>query len=82
MKEAQDVGRAEENVGALAKQLEELQALLDQETKEVAASADPLAETLETCEVRPKKTDISVGLVSLAWVPYWRDDKGGITPAR
>ena len=82
MKEAQDVARAAESVEALSKQLEELQALLDQETAEVKASADPLAEALEPCEVRPKKTDISVSLLSLAWFPYWRDEKGGIAPAR
>ncbi len=82
MKEAQDVARAEENVQALAKQLEDLQALLDRETEEVGMTADPLAETLETCEVRPKKSDISVSLVSLAWFPYWKDEKGGIAPAR
>jgi len=82
MKEAQDVARAEENVEELTKQLADLQALLDQETEAIRASADPLAESLETCEVRPKKTDISVELVSLAWFPYWRDGKGGIAPAR
>jgi len=82
VKEAQDVARAKENVEALGKKLEDLQALLDRETEEVITATDPLAETLETSEVRPKKSDISVALVSLAWFPYWRDDKGGITPAR
>ncbi len=82
MKEAQDVARAAESVEALARQLGELQALLDQETAEVKASADPMAEELEPCEVRPKKADISVSLVSLAWFPHWRDEKGGIAPAR
>ncbi|MBK5095125.1 MAG: ATP-binding protein, partial [Deltaproteobacteria bacterium] len=82
MKEAQDVARSKENVEALSKRLGDLQALLDQETEEIRAGADPLTEEMETCEVRPKKTDISVDLVSLAWFPYWRDDKGGIAPAR
>jgi hypothetical protein len=82
MKEAQDIARAKENVQALAKRLADLQALVDQETEEIKAGADPLAEDLATCEIRPKKTDISVDLVSLAWFPYWRDDKGGIAPAR
>jgi len=81
-KESQDVARAGENVEALSKQLADLQALLDQETEEIKAGADPLAEALETCEVRPKKTDISVSQVSLTWFPYWRDSKGGIAPAR
>ena len=82
MKEAQDVARTAENVQALTKQVDDLQALLARETEEVQAGTDPLAETLETCEVRPKKTDISVSLVSIAWFPYGRDDKGGIAPAR
>jgi hypothetical protein len=55
---------------------------LDQETEELKAGTDPLAENLQTCDVRPRKTDISVSLVSLVWFPYWRDSKGGIAPAR
>jgi hypothetical protein len=82
VKEAQDVARARENVEVLVKKLEDLQALLDRETDEVITAADPLAEILETSEVRPKKSDISVTLMSLAWFPYWRDDRGGIAPAR
>ena len=82
LKESQDIARADENVEALTKQLGDLQALLNQETEEVKASGDPLAENLEACEVRLKKTDISVSQVSLAWFPFWRDNKGGIAPAR
>lgn len=42
----------------------------------------PFSENLETVEIRPKKTDISVDLVALAWFPYWRGDKGEIAQAR
>lgn len=82
LKESQDVARADDNVQAITKQLADLQALLDQETEAVKAGTDPLAESLEACEVRLKKTDISVSLVSLVWFPYLRDSKGGIAPAR
>jgi len=82
LKESQDVARAQENVEALQKQLDDLQALMEQEMAEVGAAGDPLAEELETCEVRPKKTDIAVSMVSLAWYPYWQDGKGGNAPAR
>jgi hypothetical protein len=82
LKESQDVARAEENVQALQKQLDDLQALMEQETAEVGAGGGPLAEELERCEVRPKKTDIAVSVVSLAWYPYWQDGKGGSAPAR
>ncbi len=81
LKEARDVARAEENVQALEKQLEDLKALMEQETAAVRAEADPVSEELERCEVSPKKTDISVTSISLAWFPYWRDDRGGNIPA-
>jgi hypothetical protein len=54
---------------------------MEQETAEVQAGVDAVSEELEKCEVRPKKTDISVSLVSLAWFPYWRDGRGGNVPA-
>ncbi len=81
LKEAQDVARAEENVQSLKKQLEDLQAQMEQESAEVGAGIDPVSEELEPCEVSPKKTDISVSLVSLAWYPFWRDGRGGNVPA-
>jgi hypothetical protein len=81
MKEGQDVERAQENVMALQKQLDELEAQATYDTDLLRASADPLTEQLETVEVKPRKTDISVRVLGLGWVPWWRDDKGGTTRA-
>jgi hypothetical protein len=44
-------------------------------------AADPLAEELESLEIKPRKTDISVRVLSLGWVPYWRDERGGTAAA-
>ncbi len=81
MKEAQDVKRAEENLQELQQQLAELQEQLAAEIEQVKSSIDPMTENLERFVLRPKKTDISVSLVALAWTPYWQDDKGGMQPA-
>ncbi|MFZ5514999.1 MAG: ATP-binding protein [Candidatus Zhuqueibacterota bacterium] len=81
MKEAKDVNRAEENLTVLQEQLNELQAQFDQEIQQAKDSIDPMTENLETMIVRPKKTDIAVAFVALAWAPYWQDEKGGIKPA-
>jgi len=81
MKEAQDVKRAEENLQALQQQLAELQEQLAAEIEQVKSNIDPMTENLERFVLRPKKTDISVSLVALAWTPYWQDDKGGMQPA-
>jgi outer membrane murein-binding lipoprotein Lpp len=69
MKEREDIGRATENVRALAAQRDELQRTMDDEIARVQAAVDPLAEPLERVEVAPKKRDIAVTAVALAWVP-------------
>lgn len=58
--ETQDVGRAEENVGALEQQLAELQAGLESEVQALQASYDPAATKLDPIVIRPKKTAIVV----------------------
>jgi hypothetical protein len=69
-KEGQDVGRAGETVEALQHQYAQLQDQLKQETAALQARNDPSTETLEKVVVRPKKTNITIRLFSLAWAPY------------
>jgi hypothetical protein len=45
------------------------------------AKIDTQNEQLETVSIKPKKTNISVQIVTLAWAPFWRDDSGEATPA-
>jgi hypothetical protein len=45
------------------------------------ARIDPQAETLEQMSIRPKKTNIAVQLLALAWAPYWQAKEGEPTPA-
>ncbi len=80
MKDAKDVGMAQENVVALQQQLAELEAQFKTET-EAMAGPDPLTETLETAALRPTKTNISVKTVALAWTPFWRASDGNLTSA-
>lgn len=81
MKERQDVGRAQESVEALQQQLADLDAEFEAATAELRAAVDPVTEPLGTITIKPKKTHISVQLVSLVWAPYWRDAQGVATPA-
>lgn len=71
MKEASDVARAEENVAALQQQLVDLEAKFKSELDSLDRKMDPLTEKLDTVAIKPKKTNISVRMVSLAWAPYW-----------
>jgi hypothetical protein len=81
LKERQDVGRAEETVEALQKQLADLEAEFNSEMAAFEAKAEPLTERLETLALRPKKTNVAVRLVALVWVPGWQDAQGKVTPA-
>jgi hypothetical protein len=75
------VARAGETVESLQKQIASLEAEFEAETAALAEKIDPLTEPLETLSIKPKKTDILVQLVTLAWAPYWQDEQGTLSPA-
>ncbi len=81
--ESQDVARAEQNVQALRQQAVDLDARSAADIEVAADRYDAATETLERVPLRPKKTDIKVRLVALAWAPYWQGggDVGADRPA-
>jgi hypothetical protein len=81
IKESQDVGQAQENRETLQQQLSDLEAQFKTETDALIASIDPLTEKLETVSLKPTKSNITVKLVVLAWVPEWQDAGGQCTAA-
>ncbi len=80
LKDAKDVGMAQENVDAVQQQLADLEAQFKAEA-DAAAGPDALMETLETAALRPTKTNISIKTVALAWTPAWRTTDGTVSPA-
>jgi hypothetical protein len=81
MKESQDIGRAKETLAAAQQLKGDLAAQIQAEVGALGGAMDPLTETLTPFVLRPKRTDVSVQLVALAWAPVWEDDRGGRTPA-
>jgi hypothetical protein len=79
--QAGDTTRARETVAALQAQDAELDREFTAATQELDRSFDPVAEPLETVAVRPKKADIDVRLVALAFTPHWLDSGGVLTAA-
>jgi hypothetical protein len=76
MKDSQDVTRAQENVEALQRQQANLDSQFQSELQALDSKIDPLTEELETLAIRPKKTNISIRLVALVWMPYWQHPDG------
>jgi hypothetical protein len=68
-KESADVDRAEDSVETLQQRLTALNGEIEAAVAELTASLDPAGETLERLSLRPKKADVEVRLVALAWDP-------------
>jgi len=66
-KEYGDVQRADESVQQIDQQLQELDQQFKDEIAALETKVDPAKEVFETITVRPKKTAITVQLVTLAW---------------
>lgn len=77
----EDVARAEETVQILQGQLAGLQVEFDAETQALAAKMEQLATQVDRLAIKPRKTDISVQLVSLVWMPHWQDEAEGLLAA-
>ena len=69
MQERQDVAHAEENLESLHKQLTDLNAELEAEIDRLEERFDPEAEELEVMGLKPRRKDVEVRLLALAWAP-------------
>jgi hypothetical protein len=66
-KESADVARAGETVEAVQGQIDDLNAAFKAEVDALESKINPATEPLDPVVIRPKKTNISVRLVALAW---------------
>jgi len=81
MDEAGDVKRAEQTLEAVKQKRADLEAEFQSELDALEGRDDPGAETLEKVLMRPRKSDINVDSLGLAWMPYWQDGTGSLTGA-
>jgi hypothetical protein len=81
MKETEDVTRAQETVEAVNQQLLDLDGEFKAEAATLERSIDPQTETLENVSLKPKKTNISVKLLTFVWAPFWKSADGQMKPA-
>ena len=67
MKESGDIGTAQQEVQVIEQQQLELEDELKLEMATLEAVSDPATETFERLTVKPKRTNVTVKLVSLLW---------------
>jgi len=75
-----DIERAEEERQAVRQKLEELEASFVREANEIPR-ADPTSFELVQVPIRPKKSDISVSSVCLAWMPQGQLADSSLRPS-
>jgi len=66
----EDIARAQDSLATFQQQLKDLNDQLQAEAGALQGKIDPSLEALEPVSLRPKKADIAVQLVCLAWAPH------------
>lgn len=79
-KESGDVGRAEDNIDALRQQYADLETQFNTDLQAADEACDPTTDPLESVVLKPKKTNIKVRALVLAWAPHAIDGAGSAEP--
>ncbi|MDJ0521302.1 MAG: ATP-binding protein [Planctomycetota bacterium] len=80
-KEKQDVERAKADLDARHQDLAELEEEFREKTDALKDKYDPANFEIEAVPLRPRKADIAIEPVVLAWTPWTIDESGMATPA-
>jgi hypothetical protein len=80
-KEAADVERAGESLEVTKQRLADLEAQFEAEVETLQGQFDPASASIERTQVRPRKSDITIGAVGLCWTPWKKAADGLVEPA-
>ena len=80
-KEQDDVARAGESVTVLQERLALLEQQFAQETAELQSRFEPSEAGIQKAQIRPRKSDITVGAAGLCWTPWKKSSDGFAEPA-
>ena len=76
-----DVSRADESLEALTAERDELLKRIEQEASDLTSTLDPSSIALERVRISPRKSDIAIGRVAIAWEPWRAGPDGFPRPA-
>lgn len=72
----QKVEESKEDLEELFDDYEDLEAELKTKMEQITVNWDELANDVEVKEVKPRRSDVKVEQVMLAWIPYWVEEGG------
>lgn len=67
----EDIAESEAEIARLQEEIEEMQESLEEEAQTITDKWAATLDEIETYAVKPRRSDVNVGLVTLAWSPYW-----------
>jgi len=76
----EDVSRAQDSVEVIQQQINELNTQFAVEQKQLGLIGDPLTETFSVIEIKARKANVAVQLVTFVWVPYTQDAQNNLIP--
>ena len=76
-----DVARADDSLEALTAERNELLKRIEQEASDLTSTLDPSGIALERIRISPRKSDIAIGRVAIAWEPWRAGPDGFPRPA-
>ena len=76
-----DVARADDSLEALTAERNELLKRIEQEASDLTSTLDPSSIALERVRISPRKSDIAIGRVAIAWEPWRAGPDGFPRPA-
>jgi hypothetical protein len=65
------IDQSKQAIALLKKEIADLEKERDEAAKPITERWVALTEQMESVDVRPRKTDVLVDLVALAWAPQW-----------
>ncbi len=66
-----DVKESEEEIARLQAEIEEMRQEMQEEAAAITEKWAATLEEIETYAVKPRRSDVQVEMVALAWTPYW-----------
>ncbi|MBC7250277.1 MAG: DUF87 domain-containing protein [Anaerolineae bacterium] len=81
-----DIEESEAEIARLQKEIEDMRQEMEEEIEAITEKWLAALEEIETRDIKPRRSDVQVDLVALAWAPYWeigyRSAQGDLTHDR
>jgi hypothetical protein len=66
-----DIAESEEEIARIQEEIEEMRRDMERDVEAISEKWESVLDGIEGFTLKPKRTDVHVGMVALAWAPFW-----------